>query len=263
MPFDRLARLAFVQRSPLLLLCLLPLLLTALAPPPPGLIDLCGGALLAGLGTALRLWSVRAIGKRARVRRARAERLLVTGPYARVRNPLYLANAAVAAGLGAILGGPALGVLVGALVVLVYSLVIQHEETALRAIWGEAYAAYLVGVPRWLPRLRPTPAQGEPPAPWAWSEVLRRELALVLGVPAALLASGAARLGWLDLGAPLDQLGRVLGLPAEALVGLALLVAAAATVASVERKRRRHERQRAALAAAEARPVPSGAAAGS
>jgi len=50
------------------------------------------GLLLVVSGETLRLWAIRHIGKSARTRKAKAERLVTSGPYALTRNPLYLGN---------------------------------------------------------------------------------------------------------------------------------------------------------------------------
>ncbi len=50
------------------------------------------GIILVGCGLALRLWAVRHIGDISRTRANRSGALQVDGPYALVRNPLYVAN---------------------------------------------------------------------------------------------------------------------------------------------------------------------------
>ena len=83
-----------------------------------------------------------------------AGQLITTGMYAYVRNPLYLANLMIWAGL-ALLAAPMMwwaGLLVG-LAGGVYHLIVLAEEEYLAARYPAEYARYRHEVPRWLPRL--------------------------------------------------------------------------------------------------------------
>ncbi|MCW2957850.1 MAG: isoprenylcysteine carboxylmethyltransferase family protein [Solirubrobacterales bacterium] len=82
-------------------------------------------------------------------------RLVVTGAYRHVRNPMYVATAAVVAGQALVLARP---ILLVAAAVYVATLALtgrRWEEPALRARFGAAYDAYREAVPAWCPRLRP------------------------------------------------------------------------------------------------------------
>jgi protein-S-isoprenylcysteine O-methyltransferase Ste14 len=85
---------------------------------------------------------------------APTEKLVVGGLYRYVRNPMYLAVAAVILGQAAVLGR---WVLVGyALLfgVTVWSFVHWYEEPTLRRQFGSAYDEYCASVPGWYPRPR-------------------------------------------------------------------------------------------------------------
>jgi len=71
------------------------------------------------------------------------------GPYAITRNPVYMAEAAIALGIAMMSRMP--WFVLATLVVggITTALVIQWEETALLARYGEAYAQYCRTVPRW------------------------------------------------------------------------------------------------------------------
>jgi len=80
-------------------------------------------------------------------------RLVVTGPYRRVRNPMYLAV------IGLILGQ---ALVLGSFNLLVYGVfiwgtfhgfVVAYEEPTLRRQFPLDYAAFTAAVPRWIPRL--------------------------------------------------------------------------------------------------------------
>ncbi len=82
-------------------------------------------------------------------------RLVVEGAYRYVRNPMYVATAAVIAGQGLLLARPILLVAAAAYVLALGTLARLHEEPALRRRYGEAYDEYRRAVPAWRPRLRP------------------------------------------------------------------------------------------------------------
>ena len=84
-------------------------------------------------------------------------RLVVSGPYRWVRNPMYL-------GMGIALIGeaivfPNLTVTIVVMVALLFAIVtlfvVGYEEPTLRRMFGADYEAYTRSVHRWMPRLRP------------------------------------------------------------------------------------------------------------
>ncbi len=105
------------------------------------------GLVLMTLGEALRLWAVGHIGLPSRTRGDGVGALVLTGPYARVRNPLYVGNMLVFAGFG-VLTWPAALVIVPLLAVH-YHAIVAWEEHNLRSRLGEAYVRYCEQVPRW------------------------------------------------------------------------------------------------------------------
>ncbi|NQT52416.1 isoprenylcysteine carboxylmethyltransferase family protein, partial [bacterium] len=106
--------------------------------------------LLVGMGVALRVWSQAHIRFRLRAGR----HLAATGPYALVRNPLYIANTLIC--LGATVASELLWLLpiTGAWCALLYTLVVRQEEQRLEKQYGQACRDYMATVPRWLPRMR-------------------------------------------------------------------------------------------------------------
>jgi protein-S-isoprenylcysteine O-methyltransferase Ste14 len=82
-------------------------------------------------------------------------RLVVSGQYRHVRNPMYVAVVAVVIGQGLVLGSVAL-LLYGLVLWLFFSgFVLLYEEPTLRARFGASYEAYRRGVRRWWPRVTP------------------------------------------------------------------------------------------------------------
>jgi protein-S-isoprenylcysteine O-methyltransferase Ste14 len=86
---------------------------------------------------------------------APTERLVVTGAYRYVRNPMYLGVAALIVGQGLLLGQAVLLAYAAIFVVAVTVFVHGYEEPTLAQQFGQQYQAYRSAVPRWRPRLRP------------------------------------------------------------------------------------------------------------
>jgi len=83
------------------------------------------------------------------------KRLVTTGLYRHVRNPMYIAVTTVIFGEGLLLGNPQLlgyGVCVW---LGFFVFVLAYEEPTLRRTYGHEYTAFCDAVPRWIPRLRP------------------------------------------------------------------------------------------------------------
>lgn len=125
------------------------------------------GVALFVLGEGIRVWAVGYIGRRSRTVSGDVGALVDVGPYARLRNPLYVGNLLLWAGYGTF-GWPA-ALLVVPLLAAHYALIVRWEEAQLLAQIGPAYADYLERVPRWWP-VGP-PRAGE----WRWREALRSE----------------------------------------------------------------------------------------
>lgn len=130
-------------------------------------------------GLALRAWAAGNLAKN--------QRLATQGPYAFLRNPLYIGTLLVAAGLVAASRSIALGAVFAAVFFLIYLPVIQLEEQHLRGIFPE-YARYASQVPALLPRLVPAghALSFDPTLYWK-----NREYQAALG-----FAAGAAWLIW-------------------------------------------------------------------
>jgi protein-S-isoprenylcysteine O-methyltransferase Ste14 len=109
-----------------------------------------GGAVTL-LGELIRLWGVHHIGAISRTRSDRLGPLVATGPFAIVRNPLYIGNIMLWVGfaLTARLAwlAPVILVLLGA----EYHAIVRWEERLLESRLGDAYHTYAARVPRWMP----------------------------------------------------------------------------------------------------------------
>ncbi|MBM3334501.1 isoprenylcysteine carboxylmethyltransferase family protein [Candidatus Sumerlaeota bacterium] len=115
-----------------------------------------GMAILA-LGVIIRIWAQQHVRRRVHGPRHLAK----TGPYALVRNPIYIANILLC--VSATVFSELLWFIPITICwsVFVYSLVVRYEEMRLLRKYGDAYREYMAAVPRWIPRFVPlTSANG-------------------------------------------------------------------------------------------------------
>ena len=111
---------------------------------------------IAILGELLRLWAVAHAGSATRTTSgAGGDELIMTGPYAYLRNPLYLGNFIMTSGLclAAWPWMPWMLLIVFCLFIVQYGLIVSLEEEFLRSKFAQVYLQYCQNVPRFLPRL--------------------------------------------------------------------------------------------------------------
>ncbi len=124
-----------------------------------------GVAILLVVSAALlRTWAAAYLGHDVVVDHAlHGERIVASGPYRYVRNPLYVGLWLHALGLSILM--PRIGALCTVVAVTILIVFLVHaEEHTLTAERGEGYAAYKKAVPRFFPALAPrVPAGAERP----------------------------------------------------------------------------------------------------
>ncbi|NIS38661.1 isoprenylcysteine carboxylmethyltransferase family protein [Candidatus Saccharibacteria bacterium] len=123
----------------------------------PSSVSFGWGILLMVLGESLRIWSVAYAGHKTRSRTLEAEKLIIWGPFARTRNPLYLANMFIYTGATVIsnIWLPYFVFVVWIYFGIQYSIIIRMEEAFLAGLFGESYLAYKRRVPRVIPSPSP------------------------------------------------------------------------------------------------------------
>jgi protein-S-isoprenylcysteine O-methyltransferase Ste14 len=154
----------------------------------PSVIQLLAGATIVALGEGVRLWAVRHIGVISRTRSDRLGPVIRSGPFARLRNPLYLGNIALWVGLAVsahlLWLAPIFVVLLG----LEYHAIVRWEEELLRERRGDDYAAYAQDVPRWIPSIGRPPSRPSPNTDlYSWRDTLFSERGTLIGIAAAYL----------------------------------------------------------------------------
>ena len=95
-----------------------------------------------------------------------SEALVADGPYRYVRNPLYLANLPLIAGVGFMASRLGWIVMVAGMWLFTYRLILREEEGLLHT-QGESFRAYVKAVPRLWPAFTPRIASGGTRPRWA------------------------------------------------------------------------------------------------
>ena len=121
----------------------------------PEIIYVCIGIGLLLTGETIRIWSVSYAGGATRTRNVGAKKLCSSGPYAFVRNPLYVGNMFMYVGIVFIAGAANVLLMVATTLVFFtvqYSLIIALEEEKLEELFGRKYQIYKKNVPAVFPR---------------------------------------------------------------------------------------------------------------
>jgi protein-S-isoprenylcysteine O-methyltransferase Ste14 len=160
------------------------------------------GIIVATIGEIIRIWAVGYSGITTRSDTVTAPKLVTAGPYAFVRNPLYVGNAVIAFGFWLAFSGnvplaisAALFLAIAVLVVGVYASIIPLEESYLLQTFGADYEAYRRGVPRIVPLVVPSAAERR--GNWSAAPIAKAEVISVayfaLMVAALIVKLWAAR----------------------------------------------------------------------
>jgi protein-S-isoprenylcysteine O-methyltransferase Ste14 len=149
---------------------------------------------VAGLG--IRYWAVSHIGTISRTRAARYGPLMTAGPFALVRNPLYVGNFLI--WIGFVLCSGLLWMLpvAWAIFALQYSAIVRFEEAALIRHFDESYEAYARQVPRWSLNLSRLGGALSTRGPHGWRDVCFSERGTLIAATVMTLLL-LARYRWL------------------------------------------------------------------
>jgi protein-S-isoprenylcysteine O-methyltransferase Ste14 len=176
----------FGQRTWLPLPLVLALLLLRVGEAPASALLVASGVTVIGLGEALRLWAVQHIGAISRTRSDRLGPVVSTGPFASVRNPLYIGNLALWVGFALTARllwlAPIFLIVLG----LEYHAIVRWEETLLESRRRDDYRLYAARVPRWIPSLTPRQAGDGTQTFHSWRETLFSERGTLIAIAAGL-----------------------------------------------------------------------------
>jgi len=121
-------------------------------------ISLVVGFLIAVVGELIRFWGVSWAGSETRTTGGvGGSNLIISGPFAYVRNPLYVGNILMYFGLGVMSLAlfPYLLIVAITFFILQYQLIVGEEESFLKTKFGDQYKRFLENVPKFFPRLTP------------------------------------------------------------------------------------------------------------
>jgi protein-S-isoprenylcysteine O-methyltransferase Ste14 len=107
------------------------------------------------LGLALRAWASASVGHHSRSGEIEAPHLVTSGPYAFVRNPIYLGSFILGLGMIGLLEDPWLLLPYSGVFIVFFFGIVAAEERFLESQFGEAYRRFRAGVPKLIPSLRP------------------------------------------------------------------------------------------------------------
>lgn len=118
-------------------------------------ISLMVGFLILCFGEFFRIWGVAYAGSETRTTGGGVGGtfLVVSGPFAHVRNPLYFGNMIIYTGVGVMSMAlyPYLLIIAIGFFYFQYHAIIREEESFLYEKFGEKYSDYFNKVPRWIP----------------------------------------------------------------------------------------------------------------
>jgi protein-S-isoprenylcysteine O-methyltransferase Ste14 len=143
------------------------------------------GLALIAAGESLRLWSVHHIGAISRTRSGRLGPLIASGPFASVRNPLYIGNMALWAGFSLTAGLLWFAPVVVLLLACEYHAIVRWEETLLETRLGDGYRQYAARVPRWLPSWNAGAGTSE--TAFSWRQTLFSERGTLIAIAVGIM----------------------------------------------------------------------------
>jgi protein-S-isoprenylcysteine O-methyltransferase Ste14 len=133
----------------------IPFILAMLVFAQPTFESIVIGLAIALLGEALRFWGVAIVGTETRTTGpVGATNLVTDGPFAYVRNPLYVGNMTIYFGFGIMSNALMPWLAIGALAYFIfqYWMIVSREEEHLRSAFADEYVRYCANVPRFFPR---------------------------------------------------------------------------------------------------------------
>ncbi len=166
------------------------ILMIVFAAPSPW--SMAGGFILAAAGELLRAWGVFYAGSETRTTGSvGASKLVTSGPFGYVRNPLYVGNITLYIGIGIMSYALFPWLQLAALVYFIfqYTLIVNEEERFLRGEFGAEYTEYTNNVKRFIPRFTPWKSPKPVTIDWksGWKSEMRTLQAFAL-VTVVLLA---------------------------------------------------------------------------
>lgn len=140
--------------------------------------SIIAGAVIVIAGEMIRLWGVTWAGSETRTTgTVGGTFLIISGPFAYVRNPLYVGNILIYFGFGVFSNALTPYLQIGALLFFAwqYHVIVKSEEGYLRKTFGADYEDFCKNVPRFIPRFTPWKKDGVIQPPQSLQAGLRSE----------------------------------------------------------------------------------------
>ena len=137
------------------------------------------GLILACLGEYLRLWGVSWAGSETRTTGdVGGTYLIISGPFAHLRNPLYLGNIMMYTGIGIMSFAlfPWLQIVGLIFFSLQYHIIITEEERYLKITFGKQFEDYTSNVPRFFPRFSSYKVPNILQPEFSWKDGMKSEM---------------------------------------------------------------------------------------
>ncbi len=144
----------------------------------PTLISMSIGFMFVLIGESLRFWGVAYAGSLTRVTGSvGAPEVIVSGPFAYVRNPLYVGNITTYIGIGIMSNSlfPWLTLVAAGWFIFQYYQIVLLEEEFLSKEFGNVYEQYRQSVPRFIFSFKKYTHPSQEHQQPRWSEALRSE----------------------------------------------------------------------------------------
>lgn len=148
------------------------------------------GTLMILMGAVARIYTVAFMGEDSKDNVGH-DYLVTTGPFAIIRNPLYVANLIITLGVIFYSGVVVLGIILLAFFVFQYHCITKYEENSLLAKFGDEYQRYMDRVPAWIPLKAPIADDFPVPPSISSAFVAEKKSLAVVGVILFLLMLAA------------------------------------------------------------------------
>lgn len=156
----------------------IPFLLLMLIFENASVITLLIGFVIALIGESIRLWGVSWAGSETRTTGGvGGSFLVISGPFAHVRNPLYVGNILLYFGLGVMSWAlfPYLQIIAIIFFIVQYHFIVKEEESYLIKTFGDDYKKYCENVPRFGWRMKAYKDSSIPQPEFIFSKGLKSE----------------------------------------------------------------------------------------
>jgi protein-S-isoprenylcysteine O-methyltransferase Ste14 len=158
----------------------------------PTITSVCAGLGIVLIGEFIRLWGVAIAGSETRTTGPVGGTFLITkGPFAYVRNPLYVGNILIYCGVGMMAQIYWLVILAFVFFTIQYTMIVSLEEEYLANTFGDDYRRYVKAVPRFLPTLKKYPGGSniQPDLDWIRGIISEKSTLLAITLVTLLLSA--------------------------------------------------------------------------